>query len=97
MMTDRMGQKIKALRLGYAFSSRLSAWVRISDFSHDRYLVELVPSTQILPSRPAGANVYRDIKGCADDILDHIPLMKRVVRVKKQLSFVVNNDGEIVA
>lgn len=92
-----LGQKIRSLRLGYAYWNEKAAWVRVCEYSPSRWHVEIVPVESKLPAHPLGGKYYKDIKGQVSDILGMIGKLQTIKRFKKSVTFIVNDNGEIVA
>jgi len=86
----KLGSKIRALRLGYGFSDRLKAWVRISEINKNQVGIELIPEHMMLPSSPAFGSLYFDIRqeNIDRDMLPLIPCLRNKKNLKKPVTFV---------
>lgn len=97
------GVTLQAFRLGYRISDKRRAFVRIAENADKRTLnVTLVPLYQRVPGTKGrkGKMHYcwweTDEKG--EDVLDLIPAIRHVRRIKQTLSFDVDKEtGERIA
>lgn len=92
MTYPKFGTRIRAARLGYGWSSRHGAFIRMST-SGSRNFVELCPGDR-LPTKGA-TKEYR----CwwdTPEILDYLPWLRSVRRVKVPIRVEVDDAGRIV-
>jgi len=81
------GHSIRALRLGWEASTKKGCWVRIAVVKEGVVCVQLHPLDGLVPAR----NNYKYhyvIRG-RPDVIDAIPQLKHVVRVKRHIEYIV--------
>jgi hypothetical protein len=97
-MIDRpsVGSNIRAARLGFKWSERHGAFIRMSTPSKDRTLIELAPRDGV-PTRKCKGEVgdFR-VLWETPQILDMLPWLRGIRRVKKFISVNVDDNGNIL-
>ena len=90
-----LGSTIRAARLGYKWSARHGAFIRMSTPAADRSLIELAPRDAI-PSKKAKGDVGdHRVWWETPEILDMIPWLRGIRRIKKYVAVLID-DGNIV-
>lgn len=92
--TPTLGPRIRAARLGFGYAPRHGCFCRISDVTTDTFRIELCPVNAV-PSKKAKGG-YRCWWENDPGILDMIPWLKGVVRIKRYVCVVVDEDGKIL-
>lgn len=90
-----LGPRIRAARLGWGYAPRHGCFVRISDFAHDRFRVELCPVNAVPGHKSPNHGNYR-VWWDTPEMLDMIPWLRNVTRVKKYVCVVVDEHGGVV-
>lgn len=88
-----LGPMIRAHRLGWRWSDRHGAFIRMSDAGPDHTLIELAPADGV-PGGKTKGGFYR----CwweGEDVLGLIPWLRNITRVHKLISVVVDDHGTI--
>lgn len=93
MKPPSLGPTIRAARLGWHWSNRHGAFIRISTPDDMRNVIELAPVDDIPTAKLKG-----DHRRWWDspEILDMIPGLSMVNRVKKYIRFEVDEHGEAI-
>lgn len=96
-----MGQKIRALRLGWYSVPELEAWMRVSILGTDRILVNLAPLHELAPARtkPASYVCIGSGRGCSPvskRLLPLMPALRHLKRVLAPFSVIVSDHGELI-
>jgi hypothetical protein len=86
------GSRIRAYRLGYAWSNRHGAFIRIAT-DGPKNIIELAPASGV-PKKTA-VKEYR-VWWEQPQMLDMIPWLRGVRRIKKPVRVEVDDNGEIV-
>lgn len=100
MSTDKpkspysLGAKIRSRRLRWNHSARRHAWVRIADLGPGLWRIELAPDEK-LPPPHKGHLAYRIVDDGLDEMLDMIPTLAAVRKVKRYIVFNVGEHGEV--
>ena len=100
-MTVSLGRKIRAARLGW-FVMPDVAWVRLTDLPANRFQIEIAPIDELPPGR-RNKHPYRCLgegRGgtCVNpEIIALCPPLRSLKRVKQACSFVVDDEGMVVA
>jgi len=84
---------IRAARLGWGLSRKHGAFIRLCDLENDRIVVELHPTNSI-PKYKTDTGYHR-VWWENPEILELIPFLKGVTRIKKFIRVTVNDVGEI--
>lgn len=94
-ITPSFGSNIRAGRLGFKWSARHGAFIRMSTPSKDRTLIELAPHNAV-PSKKCKGEVgdFR-VWWEMPQILDMIPWLRNIRRVKKFIAVFVDDNGNI--
>lgn len=89
-----LGTRIRSLRLGYHWSARHGAWIRIAGGGDKPIRVDVAPEDKI----PAVRGDREPHRVWWDDttIIDGITLLKHVRRVNKPFSFIIDDSGDLV-
>lgn len=93
-MTPTLGPRIRAARLGWGYTPKHGCFVRISDVAHDRFRIELCPVNAVPAKKCAGG--YRVWWENDPAILDMIPWLRGVRRIKRYVCVVVDEHGTIL-
>ncbi len=93
-MSPSLGTMIRARRLGWGQSKKHGAFIRMSDAGPGRSLIELCPVNAI----PGKKTPHREHCCWWDDpgILDMIPWLRPVRRIKRYIAVVLDDHGAIV-
>lgn len=92
-----LGTRIRAARLGFRWSAKHGAWVRIVGGNWQAIRVDVAPEEDIPSEKIKGRHIepYR-VWWEDPGILDGIRLLKHVTRVRKPFSFIIDDSGELV-
>lgn len=93
MTEPSFGTNIRAFRLGWGLAKKHGCWIRMSTAGEENR-VELCPVDKV-PSKQVRTGFHRRWWN-EPSILEMLPWLKPIVRVKQHISVVVNDDGEIV-
>lgn len=93
-MTRTFGSNIKAARLGYHWSERHGAFIRMVTVG-SRMFVELAPASGVPNKSETKSKDYRCWRD-DDSILDRIPWLRNVRRIKRYVAVEVDERGNIV-
>lgn len=98
-MIDRecpsFGTMIRATRLGWGWSRKHKAFIRMSDRPNMHTFIELVPMHGVLKTKCKGGE-HRCWWDKGQEILDMIPWLKDVRQVRKSIGVLVDEHGAIV-
>ena len=88
---------LRGLRLGYSWSDRLQAFLRLRWTQYDGQeliAADLAPDGQI-PSRlsPGGLHICWNDDG--EDVFQHAPALRAIKRVKAPFTFYMTQDGRL--
>lgn len=78
------------MRLGYHWVDRINAFMRMS-YDGNNVLVELVPLGHKMSKGPELHICFWEGE---EDIIDYIPCLKYVCKVKRSIQFMLNDQGE---
>lgn len=92
--TRPFGANIRACRLGFHWSERHGAFIRMST-AGERNIVELTPADAVPMKGVKSRDRYR-VWWDDPAILDALPWLRNVRRIKRYVAVEVNDDGEIV-
>jgi hypothetical protein len=92
-----LGPRIRAARLGWGWAAQHGCFVRISDAGADTFRIELCPPRAV-PSKksPAHGNYRVWWEGDGETILNGLPWLRGVRRIKRYICVIVNDDGAII-
>jgi len=85
------GSNIRAARLGWRWSDRHGAFIRMSDAGPGQSLIELAPADGLPGTRCSGG--FHRCWWEQPGILDMIPWLRPVRRVKRLVRVVVDDEG----
>jgi hypothetical protein len=92
-----LGTMIRSRRLGWGLSRKHGAFIRMSDGpdtpSGRTTVIELCPVNAV-PSKKCPSGFHR-VWWETPDILEMIPWLRGVTRIKRYVSVVINDEGEI--
>jgi len=89
------GQTIRGARLGYRWSEKHGAMIRISDAGPSSWVVDLCPADQLPIANRKDSQTHR----CwweGENVLQHIEPLKHVKLVKQPVRIVVGDDGRLI-
>jgi len=89
------GQTIRGARLGYHWSEKHGAMIRISDASASSWEVELCPPDQ-LPVAKRKDNPTHRCWWEGENVLEHIEPLKGIKLVKRPVRIVIGDDGRLI-
>jgi hypothetical protein len=92
MNTPSLGTMIRARRLGWGLSNRHGAFIRMSNDGGEQSMIELCPINAI-PSKKID---YHRCWWDTPEILQMVPWLAMIRKVKKYIAVTVNEHGQIV-
>lgn len=95
-MIPSFGSNIRAGRLGFKWSAKHGAFIRMSTPAADRSLIELAPYNAVPSKKCKGEVGYFRVWWETPEILDMLPWLRGVTRVKKYIAVMIDDDGNIL-
>jgi hypothetical protein len=89
-----LGPRIRAARLGYGYAPRHGCFARISDADGGNFRIELCPVNAVPSKKSRGG--YRVWWENDPGVLDMIPWLRNVRRIKRYVCVVVDEHGTIL-
>lgn len=89
------GQVLRALRMGFGWSKKRKAWIRISPAGDDRFRVDVVPGNTNIDGHNRVSEFF-----CwwedpdPDGLLDRSEMLKGISDPGKTMMFFLNNHGD---
>lgn len=93
-MTRSFGSNIRAARLGYHWSERHGAFIRMAT-AGPRTFIELAPANSV-PNKSATKIKDHRCWWEQGDVLSMIPWLRNVRRIKRYIAVEVDDNGNIV-
>lgn len=94
--TPTLGPRIRAARLGWGYAPRHGCFARISDVAGGNFRIELCPVRAVPSTKAKPFGNYRVWWENDPAILDMIPWLRGVRRIKRYVCVVVDEDGTIL-
>jgi hypothetical protein len=94
-MTPTLGPRVRAARLGWGYAPRHGCFVRMSDSEGGNFRIELCP-VRAVPSKKVKTGFHRVWWEDDPGVLDMIPWLRNVRRIKRYVCVVVDEHGTIL-
>ena len=93
-MTATLGPRIRAARLGWGYAPQHGCFIRMSDAEGTSTRVELCPVNGVPSSKVKGG--FHRVWWDGPEMLDMIPWLRGVRRVKRYVCVVIDEHGTII-
>lgn len=88
------GKALRAARLGYGFSEKHRAFIRLSDPMSGKVHISVVPEDKLIPATAPGKyhRCWWEGPDHGQNLLDMVPVLRHLTRVKTTIGFYVDAE-----